>query len=474
MSRAPTRHRARALAFLIAATGCVTSACGSPATLNRAETEESFAHLRSSLDAYRSTGFLVGPPDFPVVGRPVVLPGPGDSVYVGFVASMPAAALRFAREDGLVAARYQVNLVLRAGRDTLRRVDHREVVRLTDFEETTSREPRVLFQRFLLAPSGSLRLRVTVRELASRREVEQDFDLEPRPGLSVPLIAYRAEPRESREDLPALIVAPRGTVLASLPPPFVYVEDGDGTDGPIVLSVIRQGVELWSDTLQLGRTDRGPATVVAALPVHLYPPGRGILRAERPGGETDDPGAGATSEGPLFVGLSPEWTPPTWVEAIDVLRYALPSDTVERWRRAGPLEQAEVWRAFNRRSDPDPTTPANEYLALYFERMSEANDRFDEPGRAGWETDRGQVFVLLGAPDTERYVRPERQGEVPRIEWEYEQSVPTEGTIVFEDSGDFSVFGLTPRSRLVLRRLTGELRAEREAEAAKRAPEPAP
>lgn len=434
------------------AAALVAAACGPSATVDRAATEESFAHLRSSLDAYRASGFLVGPPDFPVVGRPLLLSGPADSVYVGFAASMPAAALQFAREEQLVAARYQVTLLVRSGPDTLRHVEHREVVRLTDFEEAASREPRILFQRFLLVPARPLRLQVTVRELASRRQVEQDFDLETPSGVSRPVVAYRAERRAASGELPAVVVSPRGTVLASLASPLVYVEHGDGPEGPLVLRVVRQGDEVWSDTLAMGRRDGGPPTAVAALPVHLLPPGRATLEAERPGEE----GPGASSSSPLFVGLSPEWTPPTWDEAVAQLAYALPPDSLDRWRGAPAGEQPGLWRRFNSRSDPDPSTPANEFLALYFERMSSANDRFEEPGRAGWETDRGEVYVKLGAPDDERFVPPERQGDVPRIEWEYDESVPTQAVIVFEDTGEFGVYQMTPRSRLALRRVVQE------------------
>lgn len=430
-----------------------TTACAPGATVDPAATEESYAHLRTALTAYRDAGFLAGPAEFPVVGRPLVLPGPGDSAWVGFVASLPPSALRFAREDGLVAARYQVTMLATSGTDTLARVDRREVVRVESFAETTSREPRVLFQRFVLVPARPLTLEVRVRELTSRREAKRSFALEVRNGLSQPVVAYRAAPRADAAERPDVLSYARNTVTATEARPVVLLEDADGPEGPVLLAVERAGARVWVDTVVLSTKAAGPATAVAALPVHLLPPGTARLTARRLAA------GGTTAAAPLYVGLSPEWVLPTWDGSLSLLAYALDSDTLKAWRAAAPGEQATLWRRFQERTDPDPETAANEYLAGYLERMTRANGRFDEPGRAGWETDRGEVLVKLGEPDRQRFIRPEREGEVPRIEWEYEESVPTSALIVFEDAGEFGVFVMTPRSRLALRRVVDELAA---------------
>jgi GWxTD domain-containing protein len=192
-----------------------------------------------------------------------------------------------------------------------------------------------------------------------------------------------------------------------------------------------------------------PASVLLALPVRRLPPGPASLGVNRPG-------EGTIRTLALYAGLSPEWVPSSWPVAIDQLRYALDADTLKAWRELRPMDRSGAWERFQDRSDPDPATAANEYLEGYFERMSLANDRYDEPGRAGWESDRGQVLVRLGEPDRQRFIRPERQGEVPRLEWEYEESESGGALIVFEDATDFGVWMLTPRSRAVVRRVERE------------------
>lgn len=424
--------------------------CAPSVTVDPSATDESYAHVRSALAAYEDDGFLVGPPDFPVVGRAMVLSGPADSVFVGFAASIPPSALRFARDGATVAARYQVTMLVRARSDTLARVDRREVVRVADFLEASSHEPRVLFQRFLLVPADSITLDVTVRDLAARRQAEHRFQLDTRGGVFEPLVAYRAERRTTTEAPPELLVNGRNTIAASGRSASVFLEGPAGRPGPAVLRIERDGAVLWGDTVDLEAGAGRPPSAVAALPVHLLPPGRATLR-------TEYRGSGTAPTASLYIGLAPEWILPSWEEALDYLVYALDPDTLEAWRSAPPVGQAAAWRRFQDRTDPDPATPANEFLDRYFDRMGQANIRFDEPGRAGWETDRGEVLVKLGEPDRQRFIRPERQNDVPRIEWEYDESLPTPALIVFEDSTEFGVFAMTSRSRVVLRRLVQQL-----------------
>lgn len=50
------------------------------------------------------------------------------------------------------------------------------------------------------------------------------------------------------------------------------------------------------------------------------------------------------------------------------------------------------------RRDPTPQTLANEYRALFWQRVREANDNFTETTKPGWKTDRGKIHILYGPP----------------------------------------------------------------------------
>ncbi|MBN2244664.1 MAG: GWxTD domain-containing protein [Candidatus Aminicenantes bacterium] len=58
----------------------------------------------------------------------------------------------------------------------------------------------------------------------------------------------------------------------------------------------------------------------------------------------------------------------------------------------------EFIQEFWEKRDPDPDTEVNEFKQEYFRRIEYANERYNE-GTPGWKTDRGRIYVYLGAPD---------------------------------------------------------------------------
>ena len=69
------------------------------------------------------------------------------------------------------------------------------------------------------------------------------------------------------------------------------------------------------------------------------------------------------------------------------------------------------------KTDPNKTTPENEAFNQYFGRIGAANTRFTDEGVPGWRTDRGEVFIALGAPDESIETSPGTSGRVVR--WTY-------------------------------------------------------
>lgn len=448
-TKPPTARRTAVLLAGLLAAGL--NACGtSRRPLDRAGSSAAFAHLRASLDTYRELGYLVGPPSFPVVGSAHVLRAAGDSAWIGFAASLPPAALRFAREGGLYAARYRVVIAVTVGSDTLHYLERRETVRVDDFPQTASADPVVVFQRFLSVPAAErVVLDVAIRELTTRNEAVGRLVVDASGTGDAPILVHRATPRVALDQPPPLIVEPRGTTAAAQTPPSLLVETG--SRGVETVEIETDGAVVWSGKLSLSEPSGGPVTGMVAFPLQDVPPGPAVVRVKRPEG-----GGPALT---VIAALSSRWVPASWEAALDQLRYAVSADTASTWRGLPAAGRAAAWQRLSRATDPDTTTPGNEYFDEYFERMDLANDRFDEPGRPGWQTDRGEVLVRLGEPDQRRFVRPERQGEPARIVWEYEDSVPSRAVIVFEDVNDFGVYVMTQRSRATLRRVVRQMAA---------------
>lgn len=74
--------------------------------------------------------------------------------------------------------------------------------------------------------------------------------------------------------------------------------------------------------------------------------------------------------------------------------------------------------------DPEPKTPENEFKLEYYRRIALANKFFGASGIAGWRTDRGKIFILLGPPnEIQRDMSPSQTGfsafHGPKEVWNY-------------------------------------------------------
>ena len=80
-----------------------------------------------------------------------------------------------------------------------------------------------------------------------------------------------------------------------------------------------------------------------------------------------------------------------------------------------PEEKERFIEQFWLRRDPDTSTRENEYKIEHYRRIAYSNEWFGS-GEAGWKTDRGRIYIILGPP-TEvtryqggQYERPMEEG----------------------------------------------------------------
>jgi GWxTD domain-containing protein len=62
-------------------------------------------------------------------------------------------------------------------------------------------------------------------------------------------------------------------------------------------------------------------------------------------------------------------------------------------------DRAAFIERFWRRRDPTPATLVNEFRQLFWNRVQEANEKFLDSSKRGWQTDRGKIYILYGPPD---------------------------------------------------------------------------
>ncbi|UCE01782.1 MAG: GWxTD domain-containing protein [Candidatus Latescibacterota bacterium] len=119
----------------------------------------------------------------------------------------------------------------------------------------------------------------------------------------------------------------------------------------------------------------------------------------------------------------------------DLLRLILTPAELDSLHQVPAEQRGVLWREFWRRRDPDPATPENEFDAVIQERLRYVGTHFST-SIPGWRSDRGRVYIRMGAP-----LRVEAVGQPQALErmerWTYE-----EGVFLFVDrdrSGEYAL-----------------------------------
>jgi GWxTD domain-containing protein len=145
------------------------------------------------------------------------------------------------------------------------------------------------------------------------------------------------------------------------------------------------------------------------------------------------------------VSFSQSWVVTNFNDLLDMLKYFGQDSKISEMRKAKAQDRGALWRDFNKATDPNPATQENEALEQYFARLAYANYKFRDEGVAGWKTDRGEAFIILGEPD--EIIDKSMESTFRYFVWTYNvYSVQ----LVFQDLTGFTRFRLVPESRVAL------------------------
>jgi GWxTD domain-containing protein len=108
------------------------------------------------------------------------------------------------------------------------------------------------------------------------------------------------------------------------------------------------------------------------------------------------------------------------------LRYIVKGAEYKRLAEADEAARDSLVAEFWRQRDPDPQTPANQLREEFYRRVAFADMRFAAAGSgksgekklAGWETDRGRIYIKYGPPKEVHHQMAE-QGSPPYEIWFY-------------------------------------------------------
>lgn len=414
------------------------------------------------LQVYRQIGLLAGSEQFPAVASFATVAGPSDSTYVLFGLSLPNSALRFQREGDGFVGRYTVSLSFARDSQQVREITGRETVRVPSFAETGRTDESVVYQTVVALTPGRYTVQVEARDGSGGAGFEAQDTLEV-PGyrgerrLAAPVFVYRAQGRTSESASPELIVNPRHTAPYGGESPRVYLEGyGYPAGQPVQLRVLNdQEAELWQTQVPLQAGEASMSHALVEIPAESLPLGRLWVETAVEGE------AGAPARVPLIVTISDQWMVANFDEVLEFLTYIATGDELDSLKTATGAERAERWERFWERRDPVPATPINEYREDFFERIRIATLHFGEPGRPGWKTDRGEVFIVLGPPDhiiERRLGRADIAGRPNAFEWIYERGPGGRMVLTFLDRNGFERYELTPSSRSAFRSAASRLK----------------
>lgn len=412
------------------------------------------------LEVYRQLGMLTGGSDFPGIATFSTLAGPADSTYLLLGMSLASSALRFFRETAGYRADYTVTLrVLRDGEE-LRREERQSAVRVPSFEETRREDESVIFQMLLALEPGRYDVEVEVRDGMGSRGFRARDSLEiPAYGVgarqvSPPLLVFEARGRADAESEPDLLLNPRRTTPYGTESPKLYVEGyGLAVDERIVVHVLDGlGEKLWQKDVTLDSGTDELRFAVVEIPSAELP--LGTLWLEIDAG----PEPLMVGRGPLLVTISDHWMVAQFDDLLRLLAYIADPAEVDSLAGADGALRRELWERFWQRRDTGRAGGVNEFRDQFFERVRTATHQFAEPGRAGWDTERGEVYIVLGPPDGVIERPGAREGLPQAMDWVYNRTLAGRIVIVFVDVSGLGHFEMTPASRNSFRSLSVRMR----------------
>jgi GWxTD domain-containing protein len=415
---------------------------------------ESLTRVLNSTQFYQRLGRLAAAEPLPFVGTVAFAAGAADSVIGVLGLSLENRALAFQREGNVFVARYRVSLSFK--REGVPSVDlaREEVVRVPTFQETLRADESILFQQVLRLAPGKYNVSVTVRDVGStsesRAQAEYTAPSYGAASVSAPILAYQATGRGSLSDPLNIVLNPRGSVGYGSDTLLAYVEGYNFTrPATVPFKVVdEQQHVVHEDELRF----RGGHQVESQV-IKLSPDSVALGELKLVVGEGD-----TARSASALVSFTQAWVVTNFDEMLDLLRYFGHEAQVNALRKAPPSERARMWREFYAATDPNNVTPENEALNQYFSRIAQANQRFTDEGVPGWKTDRGEVFINLGAPDEAIENSPGTTAN-RILRWSY---INLRLDLFFRDESGFGRLRLLPSSRADYERTVARVRRQQE------------
>jgi GWxTD domain-containing protein len=322
---------------------------------------------------------------------------------------VPYDVLRFVAKDGGYTAQYEVTInIITEDNISVAEKTWTEEVRHKTYEETEKRLAYNLTQRSFDLIPGNYVLRVQVHDTESKKTatvvkklVVDNYAL-PVLSMSDVMLISRVTSDKGRLNIVPNISGNVADVVNGL---YVFYEvyNGGGTDSVESLYTIAntKRENVFSQRV-LHKTGGRKTQIIEKLDTAQYSSGTYALTIEtRSLTPAADGDVQSASKKKMFVA---RWgNMPFSITDLDLairqLRYIAKDKEYNDLEDAKTnAEKQRLFAEFWQRRDPSPDTKRNEYMEEYYSRVEYANEHFSHY-LAGWRTDMGMVFILLGSPN---------------------------------------------------------------------------
>jgi len=323
-----------------------------------------------------------------------------------------------------------------------------ETINVMDFSQTTSRlNYNVGFRSFELKP-GNYFFRTAVIDNDSKKEIksENNFrvrEFNPQLDISDILLVTRSEVKDNQV-LPNI---PRNVTLSVSGLQFfyeVYSSDSTKKNCTVDYEVLDKESKVLYKKSVLEEVSFGKNQIVESIDDLRLDLGTFILRVTLKDENFKTINTLNKSFFSRWVGLPGSVTDID--KAIAQMVYIATPDELSKLKNSKTNEEKlKNFLEFWKKKDPSPNNEENEVFNEYFRRVAYANDNFSNYNE-GWRTDRGMVYIILGAPNNiDRH--PFEFNSKPYEVWEYYE---LNRSFIFLDQTGFGDYRLiTP--------LTGDL-----------------
>ena len=373
-----------------------------------------------------------------IINLPVAEKNKGKVV---FIAEMRHPDLQFIKTRDGYAAEVELTFSLQEKDrpETVRLLDRRRKIDLTNFAETTDREKILRVVEEMVVPTGDYVASIAVTDryaknngTATERGKVHDFLTEMHMSelllTTDSLARFQSEKlipfRQNRFKKNFYVLFALGGLEAGKAVALRYeLLDGEGK------SLFKRQADFTA-----------PETIIySSLPIPADKLAMGVTQlktfAEQNGVKVD-----AALSIYANVGVSPQQGQ-NISSIIEPMRYIMDNKDWQTLKDAAPEERTKIFNAFWAARQPQATTKPDEnpLLAEFFVRVQESNLRFRWSSIEGWRSDRGRIFIIYGDPDSVQRQRSTRGNTVYET-WTY---TDIGRQFVFYDlnnDGDFRLF----------------------------------